>query len=88
MCIRDSGSEARKNTEPVVVVNGNVKLKGNVYIRGDNAPTGTDTTTGKSYSGQTGLLVNGTLTLEDGSILGVFGGGMDATCLLYTSRCV
>ena len=74
-----NGSEARKNTEPVVVVNGNVKLKGNVYIRGDNAPTGTDTTTGKSYSGQTGLLVNGTLTLEDGSILGVFGGGMDAT---------
>ena len=74
-----NGSEARKNTEPVVVVNGNVKLKGNVYIRGDNAPTGTDTTTGKSYSGQTGLLVNGTLTLEDGSILAVFGGGMDAT---------
>jgi len=74
-----NGSEARKNTEPVVVVNENVKLKGNVYIRGDNAPTGTDTTTGKSYSGQTGLLVNGTLTLEDGSILGVFGGGMDAT---------
>ena len=74
-----NGSEARKNTNPVVVVNGNVKLKGNVYIRGDNAPTGTDTTTGKSYSGQTGLLVNGTLTLEDGSILGVFGGGMDAT---------
>ena len=74
-----NGSEARKNTNPVVVVNGNVKLKGNVYIRGDNAPTGTDTTTGKSYSGQTGLLVNGTLTLEDGSILAVFGGGMDAT---------
>lgn len=74
-----NGSEARKNTNPVVVVNGNVKLKGNVYIRGDNAPTGTDTTTGKSYSGQTGLLVNGTLTLEDGSVLGVFGGGMDAT---------
>ena len=74
-----NGSEARRNTDPVVVINGNVKLKGQVFLRGDEAPTGTDPATGKSYTGQAGLQVNGTLTLEKDAVLAVFGGGKDAT---------
>ena len=74
-----NGSEARRNTDPVVVINGNVKLKGKVFLRGDEAPTGTDPVTGKSYTGQAGLQVNGTLTLEKDAVLAVFGGGKDAT---------
>ena len=74
-----NGSEARRNTDPVVVINGNVKLKGKVFLRGDEAPTGTDPATGKSYTGQAGLQVNGTLTLQKDAVLAVFGGGKDAT---------
>ena len=74
-----NGSEARRNTNPVVVINGSVKLKGKVFLRGDEAPTGTDPATGKSYTGQVGLQVNGTLTLEKDAVLAVFGGGKDAT---------
>mgnify|MGYP004538165365 FL=1 len=74
-----NGSEARRNTDPVVVINGNVKLKGKVFLRGDEAPTGTDPATGKSYTGQAGLQINGTLTLEKDAVLAVFGGGKDAT---------
>lgn len=74
-----NGSEARSNTDPVVVINGNVKLKGKVFLRGDEAPTGTDPATGKSYTGQAGLQANGTLTLEKDAVLAVFGGGKDAT---------
>ena len=74
-----NGSEARRNTDPVVVINGNVKLKGKVFLRGDEAPTGTNPATGKSYTGQAGLQVNGTLTLEKNAVLAVFGGGKDAT---------
>ena len=74
-----NGSEARRNTDPVVVINGSVKLKGKVFLRGDEAPTGTDPATGKSYTGQVGLQVNGTLTLEKDAVLAVFGGGKDAT---------
>ena len=74
-----NGSEARRNTDPVVVINGNVKLKGQVFLRGDEAPTGTDPATGKSYTGQAGLQVNGILTLEKDAVLAVFGSGKDAT---------
>ena len=74
-----NGSEARRNTDPVVVINGNVKLKGKVFLRGDEAPTGTDPATGKSYTGQAGLQVNGILTLEKDAVLAVFGSGKDAT---------
>ncbi|MDY3038285.1 MAG: hypothetical protein SOR41_08255 [Eubacteriales bacterium] len=74
-----NGSEVRRNTDPVVVINGSVKLKGKVFLRGDEAPTGTDPATGKSYTGQVGLQVNGTLTLEKDAVLAVFGGGKDAT---------
>lgn len=71
-----NGTEARKNTNPVVVTEGNVNIEGQVFIRGDEAPTGTDSATGKSYAGQTGLMVkNGTLTLTEGAVLAVYGGG-------------
>lgn len=74
-----NGSEARHNTDPVVVVNGNVTLKGKVFLRGDEAPTGTDPATGKSYTGQTGMQVNGKLNLDKDAVLAVYGGGKDAT---------
>ena len=74
-----NGNEARKNTRPVVEVLGDAMVKGQVFIRGDEAPTGADPMTGKSYSGQTGLAVcGGTLTLADGALLAVYGGGMQA----------
>ena len=37
-----NGSEVRRNTAPVLVVNGKVTLNGQVFLRGDEAPTGTD----------------------------------------------
>ena len=42
------GTQARHNTSPVVVTNGNVKVEGKVYIKGDEAATGTDPATKKS----------------------------------------
>lgn len=75
-----NGNEARKNTNPVVVIEGDVNISGQVFIRGDEAATGTDASTGKSYAGQTGLMVkNGTLNITEGSVLAVYGGGYDAT---------
>lgn len=75
-----NGTQARHNTSPVVVTNGNVKVKGKVYIKGDEAATGTDSATGKSYSGQPALKVSrGTLTVGEGSQLAVYGGGNIAT---------
>lgn len=74
-----NGTQARHNTQPVVDVEGNVTLDGQVFIRGDEAATGADPATGKSYAGQAGLSVtNGALTLTDGSVLAVYGGGQYA----------
>ena len=74
------GTQARHNTSPVVVTNGNVKVEGKVYIKGDEAATGTDPATGKSYSGQPALKVSsGTLTIGEGSQLAAYGGGHIAT---------
>lgn len=74
-----NGSAARHNTRPVAAVLGDVTLKGQVFIKGDEAPTGTDPLTGRSYAGQTGLSVTGgTLTLADGALLAVYGGGDQA----------
>lgn len=68
------GTQARHNTSPVVVINGNVKVEGKVYIKGDEAATG------KSYSGQPALKVSsGTLTIGEGSQLAAYGGGNIAT---------
>lgn len=73
-----NGTQARHNTEPVVIANGNVTVDGQVFIRGDEAATGTDVSTGKSYSGQPALQVNGILNLTEGSVLAAYGGGKDA----------
>lgn len=75
-----NGTEVRKNTNPVIVTEGNVTINGQVFLRGDEAPTGTDSSTDKSFSGQQGLLVkDGTLNITEGSVLAVYGGGYTAT---------
>lgn len=55
----------RTTSEPVVVTNGNVAVKGQVFIEGDDAG---------NEIGQTALQVNGTLTLADGATLVAYGG--------------
>ena len=55
----------RTTYAPVVTTTGNVKVKGKVFISGDAG--------GRDY-GQTGLGVNGTLTLADDAVLAVYGG--------------
>lgn len=66
----DSSRDA-KNTQPVVAVLGDTTVKGYVFLKGDQAQTGT------TYAGRTGLLVSGsTLTLSQGALLAVYGGGM------------
>ena len=63
----------RSSSEAVVVANGNVTVKGQVFIAGDEA--GSDL-------GQTALLVkDGTVTLEDNAVLVTYGGG--GNVLLY-----
>lgn len=58
----------RSNDDPVVQATGNVTVKGQVYIKGDEAKN-----TGK---GQTALGVkNGTITLADDAVLATYGGG-------------
>lgn len=56
----------RTTSEPVVVTNGNVAVKGQVFIEGDDAG---------NEIGQTALQVNGTLTLADGATFVAYGGG-------------
>ena len=66
----------RSNDDAVVTANGNVTVKGQVFIRGDEA--------GSTMRGQTALEVNnGTLTLADDAILVTYGGG--GTVTLYSS---
>ena len=55
----------RTTYAPVVTTTGNVTVKGQVFISGDAG--------GRDY-GQTGLGVNGTLTLADDAVLAVYGG--------------
>ena len=58
----------RSNDDPVVQATGNATVKGQVYIKGDEAKN-----TGK---GQTALGVkNGTITLADDAVLATYGGG-------------
>lgn len=62
----------RSNDDAVVAVTGNVTLKGQVFISGDEA--------GSTGKGQTALQVkNGTLNLEDGATLATYGGGGNTT---------
>lgn len=66
----------RSNNDAVVAVTGNVTLKGQVFISGDEA--------GSTGKGQTALQVkNGTLNLEAGAILATYGGGGNTT--LYSN---
>ena len=66
----------RSNDKAVVAASGNVTVKGQVFIRGDEA--------GGTGKGQTALSVsNGTLTLEDDAVLVTYGGGGNVT--LYSN---
>lgn len=57
----------RSNDEAVVLTTGNVTVKGQVFISGDDA--------GGTEKGQTALKVeDGILTLEDGAVLAAYGG--------------
>ena len=58
----------RSNDDPVVQTTGNVTVKGQVYIKGDEA--------GSTRKGQTALGVkNGRITLADNAVLATYGGG-------------
>ena len=58
----------RFNDDPVVQTTGNVTVKGQVYIKGDEA--------GSTGKGQTALGVkNGRITLADNAVLATYGGG-------------
>ncbi|MBE6872816.1 MAG: hypothetical protein E7493_02755 [Ruminococcus albus] len=57
----------RQNSEPLVTAEGNVTIKGDVYILGEEAPTG--------GNAQAALSVSGTLTITEGSVLACYGGG-------------
>ncbi len=59
--------ENRRNQEPVVVVDGNVQLKGDLYILADEAPNGS--------FGQIALKLNGMLNIPSDSTVAVYGGG-------------
>ena len=65
------GKDAKHIQTPVVSVQGNATIKGNVFIRGDEAPTG------EKYKGQGAMeIVNGKkLTIGKNSKLALFAGG-------------
>ena len=71
-----NGEEVRYRSEPVVSASGNVTVKGQVFIRGDEGVSS------EEFPGQAGLSVtNGTLTLADGAVLAVYGGGNSSLTL-------
>ncbi len=71
--IANGDVDGRNINTPVVTATGDVTVKGQVFIRGDESGT---------KGGQTGLLVkDGTVTLEDDAVLAVYGG--DAKVTLY-----
>ena len=65
------GKTAKHIQTPVVSVQGNATIKGNVFIRGDEAPTG------EQYKGQGAMEIakGKILTIEKDSKLGLFAGG-------------
>ena len=65
------GKNAKHIQNPVVSVQGNATIKGNVFIRGDEAPTG------EQYKGQGAMEIakGKTLTIEKDAKLGLFAGG-------------
>lgn len=74
------GKVARRIDEPVVKVEGAVLVQGKVYVRGDDSATGTKED-GSLYTGQPAMVLeeNATLTISEGSELGLYGGGQWAT---------
>ncbi|MDO5101158.1 MAG: hypothetical protein Q4D52_06300 [Eubacteriales bacterium] len=74
------GAKAKRIEDSVVVANGRVTVTGDVFIRGDEAATGTSPTTQKAYAGQPALLIkDGMMDIAEGATLGVYGGGKKAT---------
>lgn len=65
------GKAAKHIQTPVVSVQGNATIKGDVFIRGDEAPTG------EQYKGQGAMEIaeGKTLTIEKDAKLGLFAGG-------------
>ena len=65
------GKNAKHIQTPVVSIQGNAAIKGNVFIRGDEAPTG------EQYKGQGAMEIakGKTLTIEKDAKLGLFAGG-------------
>ena len=65
------GKTAKHIQTPVVSVQGNATIKGDVFIRGDEAPTG------EQYKGQGAMEIaeGKTLTIEKDAKLGLFAGG-------------
>ena len=59
--------ENRRNFAPVVTAQGNVTVKGDAYLLGDEAPSG--------ETGQPALNISGTVTVPEGSTLAAYGGG-------------
>ena len=75
-----NGSAARHNESAVIEVTGTVRVRGKVYVRGDEAATGTSAQTGKLLTGQPAMIVKaGTVIVDSGAELGVYGGGRMAT---------
>lgn len=65
--LAETEDDTRRNFEPVVVTEGSVTVKGDVYILGEEAPSG--------ENGQPALRVSGTLNVPEGSVLACYGGG-------------
>ncbi len=71
----------RSNDDPVVQTTGNVTVKGQVYIKGDEA--------GSTGKGQTALGVkNGTITLADDAVLATYGGGGKDSAVRRRWKCI
>jgi hypothetical protein len=65
--LAECDNDTRQNFDPVVVTEGDVTIKGDVYIHGEEAPSG--------ETGQPALKVTGTLHVPEGSTLACYGGG-------------
>lgn len=73
------GNKAKKVTDPVVLVKGNVIFSGDTFIKGDESATG-KTADGTTLPGQAALKIeNGSIDVKENATLGVYGGGRNGT---------